>query len=249
MRKLRTNWEGKEKLLRNRKTKTEPIFSLSLSLPPSLPLSSPSLCKFFPSLFIHGRETQSKPEKLIWIPPSKSSIELNKTHFLELQCGLPEDPWKKTKIWAEPWLIDLTLNQNQAHNHKVSIGGWLGHVDLDLMVCILMRAWAIIVGTISCFPGDSARVVVVVDSDDLGPHRRRCSFTSRLAWEASRYRAAMALLTWWRSRSQLATFLIEPFSIPFLSSLSYCHLSSFSLLLLPLKVSTSVPHLVLYVKL
>ena len=76
-------------------------------------------------------------------------------------------------------------------------------------------------------------------------HRRRCSFTSRLAWEASRYRATMGLLTWWRSRSQLATFPIEPSSTPSSSSLSCCPLSLFSLLLLPLKVSTSAPHSVL----
>lgn len=90
------------------------------------------------------------------------------------------------------------------------------------------------------------RSVVVVSGAVVGLHRRRCSFISRLAWEASRSLVAMDLLTWWRSRSQLATSPIEPSSTLFWSSLSCCHLSSFSLPLLPLKVSTSAPHLVLY---
>lgn len=75
--------------------------------------------------------------------------------------------------------------------------------------------------------------------------RRRCSFTFLLAWEASRSRAAMGLLTWWRSRSQLATSLIEPSFTPFWSLHSSCPLFSFSQLLLPLKVPTSAHHSVL----
>ena len=79
----------------------------------------------------------------------------------------------------------------------------------------------------------------------LGYKKGGCSFTYRLAWEASRFRAVMSLLlTWWRSSSQLVTSLPELSSTPFWSSPSCCLLSSSSPLLLPSKVSTSAPPLV-----
>lgn len=110
--------------------------------------------------------------------------------------------------------------------------------------------YMVIVAVVSCVTAKVSFVVAVIVGGNnfvlLQHHKRRCSFIYRLVWEVSQYQATMALLTWWRSRSQLVTFLIEPSSTQS-SFLLFCFpLSSFSLLLLPLKVPTSVPHLVLY---
>lgn len=94
----------------------------------------------------------------------------------------------------------------------------------------------------------SVRLGVVSDnSRDLKKRLRirGCGFTFRLAWEASRSRPVMGLLTLWRSKLQLVTSLIEPFSTLFSFSLSCCPSSSFSLLSLRLKVSTNAPPWVL----
>lgn len=97
------------------------------------------------------------------------------------------------------------------------------------------------------FDGSVWLGVISGNSGDLKKRlrRRRCGFSFRLAWEASRSRPVMGLLTLWRSRLQLVTFLIEPFSTLFSSSLSCCPSSSFSLLSLRSKVSTTAPPSVL----
>lgn len=127
------------------------------------------------------------------------------------------------------------MNQSNWKNPDLMVGLSLVSLKREDFYCY--RDWFC-----HCCWGASAAVVVRL-------HRQGCSFTSRLVWEASRYCQAIltmeGLLTWWRSRSQLATSLIGLFFIPFLFLLSCCHLSSFSLLLLPLKVLTSAPHLVL----
>ena len=114
------------------------------------------------------------------------------------------------------------------HNHLDRLLDWL---DSDLWQAhdccrfeivrnenVMVWAWWV---SLSFWRG-GGRVVAAV-----GLRReRRCSFTSRRAWEASPYQATattttMALLTWWRSRSLRATFPIEPSSTPSLSSLFF----------------------------
>lgn len=90
-------------------------------------------------------------------------------------------------------------------------------------------------------PGRGGGGAPVAAAGDVGLRPGPCSFTSRLAWEALRYRVAMGLLTWWRSRSQLATSPTGPSSTPFSSSLSYCRSCSYSPPSLPSKASTSAP--------
>lgn len=140
----------------------------------------------------------------------------NPIRRLQIQCGNREETEKQ-------------LGQRGGRDQEKRE---LGIVGADLMVGFLR----VLVG----FGSWGSRVLIA-----LKPHRRRCSFTSLLAWEASRSRAAMGLLTWWRSRSQLAISLIALFSTQSSSWHSSYPLSSFSLLLLPLKVSTSAHHSVL----
>lgn len=153
------------------------------------------------------------------------------------QCGLVGGRER-----AETGGTDLNLVGNLGGNRR----GIVGRRSVDLMVVILRLRASLVDAIATGFGGCSTGCIEEVEKKPTKVLRkRRCSFASRLAWEASRSQAAMALLTWWRSRSQLATSLIELSSTPFWSSLSSCLSSSFSLRSLPLKVSTSAPHLVL----
>jgi len=141
----------------------------------------------------------------------------------------------------ESWFLRARIGYPIGWSFQCGLGGDPRTTVVDLMMVGFAGTWVMKMVSGGC------RVVLWGnDLVVLQQHRQRCSFTSRLAWEASRYRATMGLLTWWGSRLQLATFPIEPSSTPSSSLLSCCPLSSFSLLLLPLKVSTSAPLLVLF---
>lgn len=162
-----------------------------------------------------GEEEPRKP-KIEWEIGLCHSNSWTPLCRLQIQCGSWEDTEKQ---------IGQRGGRDQEKRDLSIVGA-------DLMVGF----FRLLLG----FGSWGSRVLIAVK-----PHRRRCSFTSLLAWEASRSRAAMGLLTWWRSRSQLATSLIALFSTQSLYWHSFYPSSSFSLLLLPLKVSTSAHHLVL----
>jgi hypothetical protein len=135
-------------------------FSLSLSLTESL----------FEWSMVADPETQidCAVEISDWLE-KKRTKKREKFVSLNLQCGLREDP-KEAKIWA------IDLNALNLRAIVIIAGGGFGLVGLDLMV----RAWVAVALSWGGFGVDRD----LKKNQKEGLHRRRCSFTSRLAWEA-----------------------------------------------------------------
>lgn len=95
----------------------------------------------------------------------------------------------------ESWFLWARIGYPIGWSFQCGLGGDPGTIVVDLMMVGFAGTWVMKMVSGGCR--------VVVGGNDLvvvRQHTRRCSFTSRLAWEASRYRATMGLLTWWRSR-------------------------------------------------
>lgn len=192
----RTNENAPHKLREREKSthkkKTKTTNKTKKQSPNFLSLHSPS--SSLSSFLIHGRVTRTltskaNPEenKLDWFSSISRLNRLFKTLFdWRPQCGLLEKLIRrKTKtfpIWGRPrFKTDL---------NSAFLSGSDQLVDLNLMVCVLGK-WLSLLSFWGC--SSFARVAVAVR---LHMRKRRCSFTSRLAWEASRYRAqTMGLLT------------------------------------------------------
>lgn len=137
------------------------------------------------------------------------------THKIKIQFGaIPEE-----SIWG------------------LNVGFSVNGLSVDQLMGSSLRLLEVVVSRRTRFDGSVWVVSGDLKNKKKRVQRRRCGFSFRLAWEASRSRPVMGLLTLWRSRLQLVTFLIEPFFILFSYSLSCCPSSSFSLLSLRSKVS------------